>query len=139
MKLPFSSFILFVFSIASAFSASTAIADEYLFQLLAKPAYLKSWNMLFRSEKNVDTWLAMYGNTKDGPTTPSETLKLKDGSYQLASVCETHSCAANRFYVLFSPNGDKAWGLLLKGDEDERFFGKPDDEKKAVLQTAADE
>jgi hypothetical protein len=122
-----------VVSIASR----TATAGEYLFDLLAKPEYYKSWNTLIRGEKNVDTWLAKYAKTKSGPATPGETIKLGSNSYQLNTVCETSNCGNNTFYVLFAPNGTKAWGLLLKVGEDESFFGNPDDEKKTALRAAA--
>ena len=52
------------------------------------------------------------------------------------SVCKTHDCANNSFIVLFTPNGKKAWGLLLKEQKYERFFGSPNDEIQNALREA---
>ena len=117
--------------------ASPAFAQAYLYDLLAKPSYSKSWNALFLDEKNVDAWLAKYSKTQDGPAMPGKQLKLGGASYQINSVCKTHDCDRNMFYVLYAPNGAKAWGLLLKEGKSERFFGKPDEEQKNALRAAA--
>ena len=116
--------------------SKSAVADEYLFDLLAKPEYSKSWNALIQNERSVDAWLAKYGKTKNGPTSPGRTVKLNDGSYILNMVCKAHDCGDNKFYVLFSPNGTEAWGLLVTNGTTERFFGKPDEERKIALQAA---
>jgi hypothetical protein len=131
-----SSFIFLLFVSVVSIASRAAAADEYLFDLLAEPEYYKSWNTLIRGEKNVDTWLAKYAKTKNGPATPGETIKLGSGSYQLNTVCKTHDCGNNIFYVLFAPNGTTAWGLLLKDGTDERFFGNPDEERKTALRAA---
>lgn len=132
--------IIFLLLLASAsFISKSAVADEYLFDLLSKPEYSKSWNVLIRNEKNVDAWLAKYNKTKDGPTSPAKILTLTDGSYKLGNVCKTHDCGDNEFYVLFSPNGATAWGLLVTNVTTKRFFGNPDNEKKTALHEASKE
>ncbi len=43
--------------VATLLLAASAVAQptgEYLFDMLKKPAYLKSWNALFTGEKDVD-------------------------------------------------------------------------------------
>jgi len=122
---------------AFAVSVEQAFADSYLFDVLVKPAYQQSWNALFRGEKDVDSWLTLYAKTKDGPTSPGDTVQLGGILYQMNDVCKTHDCGDNHFYVLFAPNGAKAWGLLLKNGKNERYFGKPDDEKKNALRATA--
>lgn len=130
------SFVFFLFVSLLSISSRSDASDQYLFDILSKPAYHKSWSTMIRGERNVDTWLAKYAKTKDGPATPGETIKLGSNSYQLNTVCKTHDCGNNKFYVLFAPNGTKAWGLLLKNETDERFYGNPDNEKKTVLRAA---
>lgn len=120
-----------------AVSLGQGPADSRLYDFLEKPSYQESWNALFRGEKNVDSWLARYAKTKDGPTSPEAPVQLDAIRYEVANVCKTHDCGDNRFYVLFAPKGAKAWGFLLKNGKAERFFGKPDDEKKNALRTIA--
>lgn len=108
----------------------------YLYDLLAKPAYAKSWKALFKDEKKVDAWLAAYAKTQDGPATPGKPVKVEGKSYMVNMVCKTHDCDTNQFYVLFNEDGSAAWGLLVKGKGNERFFGKPDEGKMKVLRGA---
>lgn len=122
---------------APASVADDAAAEPYLFDVLKKPAYRKSWNTLFTGEKGVDAWLAGYARTKDGPTAPEPAIRLGQASYPAHMVCKAHDCGANRFFVAFAPNGGKAWGILLKSGEAERYFGRPDDDMKKALQAAA--
>jgi hypothetical protein len=124
---------------AMATSASVDASEPYLFDLLSKPSYQKSWNELFKGEKNVDGWLAKYAKTKDGPATPRRFVQSDGITYEVSTVCKTHDCGNNIFFVLFAPNGSKAWGLLLKNRTDERFFGNPDENNKQLLRAAAEE
>jgi hypothetical protein len=127
----------FVIVTAMAIASSRAIAEPYLFDLLANPTYYKSWNKLLAGEKDVDLWLAKYAKTKDGPASPGKETKLGQVSYLISTVCKTHDCGENQFFVLFAPNGTHAWGLLLINRQTERFFGDPDDEKKRALRASA--
>lgn len=129
------------FTIAATmfFVSGSTFAEPYLFELLTKPAYAKSWKKLLTGEKNIPPWLAQYAKTKDGPSTPGKAIQLDKGNYQIGTVCKTHDCGANQFFVLFAPDGTQAWGILLINRETERFFGNPDDEKKAALRAAANE
>jgi len=122
---------------AAASAARVVSSDKYLFDLLAKPTYRKAWNTLFLGEEDVDDWLAQYSKTKNGPAGVGKMVAVGDAQYQVNTVCKTHECGDNQFYVLFSPNGDRAWGLLLIDRERERFFGNPDEEKKNALRTSA--
>lgn len=139
MKTPASLLVAFFIGTATAMTSSSAFAEAYLFELLTRSDYNKSWHALFLGEQHVDEWLTQYAKTKDGPATPGKTMKLGGASYQMNSVCKTHDCGDNIFYVLYAPNGSKAWGLLLKNGKNERFFGKPDQEKRNALRTAAKE
>ena len=120
-----------------AASALAAPAGEYLFDVLKKPAYLSAWNALFAGEKDVDAWLAAYAKTKDGPATPAETVPVGGVKHQVNFVCKAHDCGDNRFTVIFAPGGTKAWGLLLRKDRKERFFGDPGDAARTALRAAA--
>lgn len=111
--------------------------EPYLFDLLAKLNYREAWDALFLGEQDVDEWLAQYAETTDGPSSPGTTIKLSGSSYQICNVCKTGDCGDNMFYVLFAQDGSKAWGLLLRDGNVERFFGDPDEEKKNALRTAA--
>jgi hypothetical protein len=112
--------------------------EEYLFELLEQPKYLNTWNTLIASQKNVDPWLAAYAKTKDGPASPGVIVQLNGNSYQINYVCKAHDCGDNRFFVMFSADGNNAWGLLLKNQE-ETFFGSPDDEKMNLIRAEANQ
>ncbi len=131
--------VVFSYLIVCAIVAfpSKAIAEPYLFEMLTKPIYYKSWNSLFVGEKNIDTWLTRYAKTKNGPATPGKAIQLGKTRYQINMICQRHACGDNQFFVLFDQDGTKAWGLLLKDGKMERFFGNPDDEKKKALLAAA--
>jgi hypothetical protein len=131
--------LLLSVSAASAFAAvsARAPADMRLHDFLAKPAYLQSWNALFRGEKDVDTWLRQYAKTHDGPTAPEESVRIGGVRHEATMVCKRHDCGNNRFYVLFAPDGSAAWGFLLKSGKQERFFGKPDEARKKALRAIA--
>ncbi len=131
--------VLFSYVIVCAitFVSGAAIAEPYLFELLTKPTYSKSWSALFVAEKDIDTWLTRYAKTKNGPATPGKAIQLGEAGYQINMVCKTHECGGNQFFVLFAQDGTKAWGLLLKDRKTERFFGSPDDEMKTALLAAA--
>jgi hypothetical protein len=103
-------------------------AEEYLFELLEQPKYINTWNKLISSQKNVDPWLAEYSKTKDGPAGKGSVVQLNGNSYQINFVCKTHDCGNNKFIVMFSADGNNAWGILLKNQE-ETLFGSPDSEK----------
>lgn len=118
-------------------SASSLAAEPYLFEMLDRPTYHAAWNTLFVDEEGVDTWLTQYADTRNGPAGPGSVVVIDDSPYQLNTVCKTHDCGDNRFLVLFTPDGTKAWGMLLKDRRDERYFGHPDEEIKNALRSAA--
>jgi len=133
MKAPASFLAALLIAIIAPAISVTAFAEAYLFEVLAKSNYYKSWNALFLEEKNVDYWLVQYSKTKNGPATHGNAVELGGARFQIYSVCKAHGCGGNMFYVLFAPKGATAWGLLLKEGKSERFFGNPDEEKKDVL------
>jgi len=108
-------------------------SQPYLFDLLKKPSYRKSWNELFKGEKNIDRWLAAYAKTKDGPATPRRFIPSDGIMYETSTVCKTHDCGRNIFFVIFAPDGSRAWGLLFKNNTYERFFGNPTENQKQIL------
>lgn len=122
---------------SGADASKNVLLGEYLFDVLKKPEYKKSWNELIDGEKNVDAWLANFAKTKHGVSTPAKKIKIGTDTYQINSVCKPHDCGNNQFYVIFAPSGTKAWGILLKAGMEERFFGKPDEKKKTILRNAA--
>lgn len=117
--------------------SNAAVAEPYLFELLKTPNYLSAWNAMIASEKNVDTWLAKYAKSKNGVATPGKRIQLKGRSYLINTVCKPHACGDNQFFVVFAPEGAGAWGLLLKDEKLERFFGAPDNELKTILHETA--
>jgi len=112
---------------------SEDVSQPYLFDLLKNPSYRKSWGELFKGERNIDRWLATYARTKDGPATPRRFISSDGIMYETSTVCKTHDCGRNIFFIIFAPNGSRAWGLLLKNNTHERFFGNPSENQKQLL------
>lgn len=110
---------------------------EYLFELLEQPKYLKTWDTLISSQENVASWLATYSKTQNGPTSPGVAIHSDGKDYQINFVCKTHDCGNNKFYVLFSADGNDAWGLLLNNQGEEKFFGDPDEKKMDLIRAEA--
>jgi len=44
---------------------------------------------------------------------PAKQMPVGNDTYTLAWVCKTHDCGDNQLHVLFSPQGEQAWGLLM--------------------------
>jgi Inhibitor of vertebrate lysozyme (Ivy) len=113
-------------------SASAFAEDKpYLFDLLGDEHYLYAWNGMLAGE-TVPAWVKSYAKTFDGPSTPSTDIKVGGEPYTLAFVCKAHDCGDNQLYVLFSPGGRRAWGLLIEGDQ-RRWLGRPDTAIQAAI------
>lgn len=117
--------------------AGPAQAQTYLDEVLGRPAHRKAWQAMLAGEHKLDPWLAGYARRRNGTTTPASVVQLDQVQYELHGVCELHNCEANRFYVLFAPDGRRAWGYQVRDDRQERFFGKPGPALKEVLRAAA--
>jgi outer membrane protein assembly factor BamD (BamD/ComL family) len=114
------------------------VENEYLFDVLKKSAFKKSWNVLFKGEKKVDSWLSKFSITLNGVTAPLNSLNIKGVNYTTHFLCKPHFCPEYKFYVIFSPNGHQAWGLYAYEDPvtlkiKHRLFGKPDRTMKEAL------
>lgn len=120
-------------------ASKPAWAEPYLFEMLDQAAYLKSWKALFAGEQDVDPWLGGFARTRNAPAGPGLVVQQGGIAYQVNSVCKPHDCDNNQFIVLFAPDGTRAWGFLLKDKASERFFGRPDAEKKRLLRAAMHE
>ena len=125
--------ILFVLVISGLVSG-VAFADEpYLFDLLKQQAYRTAWNAMMHGEKNIPKWITTFAKTFDGVATPAQTVEVGGQSDLLASVCKPHDCGGNELYVLFAPRGAKAWGMLMEGENNPRWFGSPGAAEQAAL------
>ncbi len=88
----------------------------YLFDLLDKPAFRKSWLSMFRGRRDLPPWIKRFNGDGDGVSAPSATVTVGDRRYILAWICEPHNCVFSQIRVLFSSDGRNAWGLLEDDD-----------------------
>jgi hypothetical protein len=106
----------------------------YLFDLLKQQSYLAAWKAMLKGE-TVPPWVAGYAKTFDGPSAPAKYVPVGGESYTLGWVCKTHDCGDNQLYVLFSPDGKTAWGLLITGGDQRKWLGHPDAAIQAAIQS----
>lgn len=95
-----------------------------LADLMKQPANRAAWYGMFAGE-TPPQWVDDYAKSLDGPPTPSIALEANGQIYTLAFTCKPNACGDNQLFVLFSPGGAKAWGLLVTGNE-KTWFGAPD-------------
>lgn len=116
------SFLLLLGSI-SAFAAEQP-NGPLLGDLLKLPQYRAAWIGMLAGA-TPPAWVEDYSKTFDGPPSPSIAVPIGDDVYALGFTCKPGACGDDQLYVLFSPSGAKAWGLLLTGKE-RTWFGSPD-------------
>lgn len=121
-----------------AFAACTSAKGAegpYLFDLMKKPAYRMAWDGMLKGAKP-PAWISVFRRTGNGVATPSTNTTIAGRNYELAHVCKPHDCGDNRFQVLFAAGGSQAWGALLEGGKQPRFFGGPSPEQRDALRRA---
>jgi hypothetical protein len=105
-----------------------AFAEEakgpLLVDLMKLPSYRAAWISMLAGA-TVPPWVDDYAKTLEGPATPSIAVPVGDDAYTLGFTCKPNGCGDDQLYVLFSPSGAKAWGLLLTGKE-KKWLGSPD-------------
>jgi hypothetical protein len=118
-----------LFVLVLVLSSVAAVAEDtkgpVLGDLLKLPAYRSAWVSMLAGAV-LPPWVEEYTKTLDGPATPSIAVTVGDNIYTLGFTCQPNNCGDNQLYVLFSPNGAKAWGLLLTGKE-KTWLGSPDE------------
>ena len=116
-----------LFVLVLALSSVAAVGEDtkgpILGDLMKLPSYRAAWVSMLAGA-TVPPWVEP--KTLDGPATPSIAVMGGDRAYTLGFTCQPNNCGDNQLYVLFSPNGAKAWGLLLTGKE-KIWLGSPDE------------
>lgn len=130
------------------FSSSPALAQDQagdadqaaaqgavLGDLLKQPAYFAAWQTLTGSETPQD-WVTEYTATLDGPPVPNIPVAIDGDTYTLGFTCKPNECADNQLYVLFAPDGSKAWALMATASAGIVWLGYPDDRIQAAINGA---
>jgi Inhibitor of vertebrate lysozyme (Ivy) len=112
-----------------ALGGAPAVAAEdakgpALGDLMKLPQYRAAWIGMLAGE-TPSAWIENFAKTLDGPPSPSIPIPIGDSVYTLGFTCKPSGCGDEQLYVLFSPSGAKAWGLLLAGKQ-KKWFGSPD-------------
>jgi hypothetical protein len=126
--------LLVVLLIGSAPSLAAAQEGPYLFDLLKQPSYLAAWKAMLKGA-TVPAWVASYAKTFDGPSSPAKDVPVGSETYTLGWVCKAHDCGDNQLYVLFSPDGGQAWGLLITAGGQRQWLGAPDAAIQAAIES----
>lgn len=120
------------------FVSSPAIAQEpggpgpVLGDLLKKPAYFAAWQALVAREAQLD-WIIEYTATLNGPPVPNIPVPIDGQTYTLGFTCKPNECGDNQLYVLFAPDGSKAWGLMATAQTGIVWLGYPDDRIQGAI------
>ena len=97
-----------------AAAGPAAATDAYLFDLLRRPDYKRSYTAMLKSSSSVPKWVAVYSRTLNGPSQPAREINADGQTYLLADVCKVHDCLDHKLHVIFAPGGQRAWGRLYE-------------------------
>jgi hypothetical protein len=95
----------------------------YLSDFLKAEPYRSAWAAMLKGVK-VDAWLTRYSEIYDGVESTVTPMQVDGATYRIANVCKPHLCDTNFMYVLFSPDGRHAWGLVIGSRL--QWLGHPD-------------
>ena len=116
--------LVLLLALGSAPAFAEGAKGPLLAELMKQPTYRAAWIGMLAGE-TPPAWVDDYAKTLDGPPSPSIAIPVGADSYTLGFTCKPGACADDQLYVLFTPGGAKAWGLLLTGKE-RKWLGAPD-------------
>jgi Inhibitor of vertebrate lysozyme (Ivy) len=119
--------------IASSTAQPANAAGDYLFDVLKQPAFHKAYVAMLAGAKHLPDWLAEITGKENYVATPETAAAIGGVTYRLFHACEAHDCAGHEFEVMFSADGTKAYGLLIDGDQPQRFFGAPNSQQAGSI------
>lgn len=100
--------------------------------LLKKPDYFQAWETMLSSDGSPD-WVTEYTGTLDGPPVPNIPVTIDGETYTLGFTCKPNECEDNQLYVLFAPDGSKAWALMATASTGVVWLGYPDDRIQTAI------
>lgn len=116
--------LVLLLALGSAYAFAEDAKGPVLGDLMKLPQYRAAWIGMLAGE-TPPAWVDDYAKTLDGPPSPSIPVPVGDAVYTLGFTCKPGGCGDEQLYVLFTPSGAKAWGLLLTGKQ-KKWFGSPD-------------
>jgi hypothetical protein len=127
--------LLLPLSSPSLAQEATEATGPVLGDLLKKPAYFNAWQTMLQGERTPD-WLEDYTQTLNGPPTPSIPVVIDNQTYSLAFTCKPNECEQFQLFVLFAPDGSKAWALEGSPLTGVNWFGEPDERIRTAITAA---
>lgn len=103
--------------------------------------YRETWQSVVKDESRLPDWVM----NLSGTASPMQAVDEQGDKYLVGQLCEQHNCAAERLYVAFTWDKDKAYALYVKVPENLpadkspskhasfRWLGEPDDSVKRIL------
>jgi len=116
-------------------AGQAAAQGPILGDLLKRPAYFEAWQALLGSETPPD-WVTEYTATLDGPPVPHIRATLDGHAGTLGVTCKPNECEDNQLYVLFAPDGSKAWALMATASAGIIWLGYPDERIQTAINGA---
>ena len=117
-------------------TAAFARAGAYLTDLIRTEPYRTAWINMLSKERNLPSFVKDFTFTHDGVTTPAHMVPVGYQAYLLATLCEAHACADHMLYVIFAPDGSKAYAELIEAGKARRLLGKPNAAVRAAIAAA---
>ena len=115
---------------------SLARASASLRELVKSEPYRTAWGQMVGKERNLPSWIKDFAVTGEGANTPAQMVPVGRQAYLLATLCMGQDCAAHKLYVVFSPDGSKAFGELVETGKEPRWLGRPDAGVRAAVKEA---
>lgn len=113
-----------------------ARASADLRDLIKSEPYRGAWTRMLAKERDVPNWIKDFIVTGEGANTPTRMIPVGYQAYLLATLCRGQDCTSHKFYVMFSPDGAKAYGEILETGKTPRWLDKPDAASRAAIKEA---
>jgi hypothetical protein len=132
-------FVATLASLGTSASLPASAENQFLFDVMKTPAYRHAWIEMLAGAKGLPPWIGQITGKNNYVATPGTTATIGGSSYRLFHACEAHNCGGSQFEVIFTADGNRAFGMLKDENHPTRWFGAPDAQIQGTLTEAMGE